>query len=54
MRDCITNPNAAACQYALRRHLPPLRSVLVATQLSWTALPGAAMRFAAGREAEAA
>ena len=28
MRDCITNSNSAACQYALRRHLPPLRSVL--------------------------
>jgi hypothetical protein len=50
MRDCITNSNSAACQYALRRHLPRSR----APPLSWTALAGATKEIAAGREAAAA
>jgi hypothetical protein len=52
MRDCITNSNAAACQYALRRHLPPLRVSGKAAILD-----GDGRRFgeiAAGREAAAA
>jgi len=50
MRDCITNSNSAACQYAPRHHLPPLRKRSRAMPL---VLPGAGRQFkeiAAGRE----
>jgi hypothetical protein len=54
MRDCITNSNSAPCQYALLRHLAPLRSVLGQRRWLWTALAGATKEIAAGHGAAAA
>jgi hypothetical protein len=42
MPNYITNSNSAACRYALRRHLPPLRSVFGGDA---AVLDGAAGRF---------